>query len=48
MLRLVAKDREEARRNGDWAKADAARVQLADQGIEVIDTVKGTAWKEKK
>ncbi len=39
--------REDARRNGDWLKADDVRKELADQGIEVIDTVKGTAWKEK-
>ena len=44
----LIKEREDARRNGDWEKADAARDQLADQGIEVIDTAKGTAWKEKK
>lgn len=44
----LIRDREDARRNGDWAKADDVRKELADQGIEVIDTVKGTAWKEKK
>ena len=44
----LIKDREDARRNGDWAKADGVRQELSDQGIEVIDTVKGTAWKEKK
>jgi cysteinyl-tRNA synthetase len=44
----LIRDREAARRNGDWARADDVRQELADQGIEVIDTVKGTAWKEKK
>jgi cysteinyl-tRNA synthetase len=44
----LIRDREDARRNGDWVKADNVRRELAEQGIEVIDTVKGTAWKEKK
>jgi cysteinyl-tRNA synthetase len=44
----LIRDREEARKDGDWEKADGVREQLADKGIEVIDTVKGTAWKEKK
>ncbi len=44
----LIRDREDARRNGDWLKADDVRKELADQGIEVMDTVKGTAWKEKK
>ncbi|MBU0674445.1 MAG: cysteine--tRNA ligase [Proteobacteria bacterium] len=45
--RLI-RDREEARRQGDWVRADGVRDQLASQGIAVIDTVKGTAWKENK
>jgi cysteinyl-tRNA synthetase len=44
----LIRDREDARKDGDWEKADGVREQLADKGIEVIDTVKGTAWKEKK
>jgi cysteinyl-tRNA synthetase len=44
----LIRDREDARRNGDWVKADNVRQELAAQGIEVIDTVKGTAWKAKK
>lgn len=44
----LIREREAARRNGDWAKADDVRKELADQGIEVMDTVKGTAWKETK
>jgi cysteinyl-tRNA synthetase len=44
----LIREREAARRNGDWVKADNVRKELAEQGIEVIDTVKGTAWKEKK
>ncbi|HSH12905.1 MAG TPA: cysteine--tRNA ligase, partial [Desulfurivibrionaceae bacterium] len=45
--RLI-RDREAARREGDWVKADGVREQLANQGIEVVDTAKGTVWKEKK
>jgi cysteinyl-tRNA synthetase len=44
----LIRDREEARREGDWARADGVREQLASQGIEVVDTAKGTVWKEKK
>jgi len=44
----LIRDREDARRSGDWVKADGVRQELADQGIEVIDTAKGTVWKEKK
>ena len=44
----LIREREAARRQGNWARADVVRDQLARQGIEVIDTVKGTVWKEKK
>ncbi len=44
----LIRDREAARRSGDWAKADGVRRELAEQGIEVSDTAKGTVWKEKK
>ena len=44
----LIREREEARRNGDWEKADGVREQLADKGIEVVDMAKGTVWKEKK
>jgi len=44
----LIREREKARKEGDWAKADGVREQLASQGIEVVDTVKGTVWKEKK
>lgn len=47
-LDKLIREREAARRNGDWAKADDVRKELANQGIEVMDTVKGTAWKETK
>ncbi len=41
-------EREAARRDGDWARADGVRDQLASQGIAVIDTAKGTVWKENR
>jgi cysteinyl-tRNA synthetase len=44
----LIRERESARRQGDWVRADGVRDQLASQGIEVIDTAKGTVWKEKK
>ena len=44
----LIREREAARRQGDWVRADGVRDQLASQGIAVIDTAKGTVWKEKK
>jgi cysteinyl-tRNA synthetase len=43
----LIKEREEARRKKDWGRADGVREQLAQQGIEIIDTAKGPVWKEK-
>ena len=45
--RLI-KDREEARRNKDWEKADTVRDELAQKGFEIVDTPKGPVWKETK
>lgn len=39
-------DRETARKQKDWAKADGVRDELVRQGIAVIDTVKGPVWAE--
>ncbi len=39
-------DRELARREKDWAKADGVRDELVRQGIAVVDTVKGPVWTE--
>lgn len=39
--------REEARRQRDWARADRLRQELADQGIEVIDTPQGPIWRRR-
>jgi cysteinyl-tRNA synthetase len=43
--RLI-RDREEARRKKDWKKADTVRSELAQKGVEIVDTPKGPVWKE--
>ena len=45
-LDRLIRDREEARRQKDWPRADAVRDELARKGIEVVDTAKGPVWKE--
>jgi cysteinyl-tRNA synthetase len=40
---LVA-DRDEARRNRDWSRADALRDELAARGVRIEDTPHGTVW----
>jgi len=42
--RLI-KDREEARKNKDWERADTVRNELAQKGFEIVDTPKGPVWK---
>jgi cysteinyl-tRNA synthetase len=39
--------RQEARRAGDYQKADAIRAELAARGIEIEDTPSGPRWKRK-
>ena len=41
--KLIA-ERNEARKNKDFAKADAIREELAQKGIEIKDTREGTVW----
>jgi cysteinyl-tRNA synthetase len=41
--RLI-REREEARRNKDWKKADDVREELTKQGFKVVDTPKGPVW----
>ena len=41
---LVAQ-RQSAKQARDFARADAIRKQLADQGIEIEDTPQGSRWK---
>ncbi len=45
--RLI-REREEARRNKDWKRADGVRDELAKQGFQISDTAKGPVWKELK
>lgn len=44
VVKLI-KEREVARRNKDWPKADALRKRILSQGIEVIDTPHGPIWR---
>ncbi|MDL1969662.1 MAG: cysteine--tRNA ligase [Candidatus Desulfofervidaceae bacterium] len=44
----IIKQREEARKMKDWARADALRAELSAKGIEVIDTPQGTIWRLKQ
>lgn len=39
-------DRERARKEKDWVKADGVRDELVRQGISVVDTIKGPVWNE--
>lgn len=43
-VRLIA-ERNEARKNKDFARADAIREELAQKGIDIKDTREGTVWK---
>ncbi|MFW6099361.1 MAG: cysteine--tRNA ligase [Thermodesulfobacteriota bacterium] len=38
-------EREQARRERDWERADRIRDQLAEKGIEITDTPRGPLWK---
>ena len=40
-------EREEARRQKNWARSDEIREQLSDMGIVLEDTSKGTKWKRR-
>ena len=39
--------RETARQQKDFAQADRLRQELADQGIEILDTATGPVWRRK-
>ncbi len=43
----LIKEREEARAQKDFARADQIRDELLEKGIELKDTPKGTVWKKK-
>ncbi len=42
----LIRDREKARKQKDWTRADTVREELARKGIAVMDTVKGPIWME--
>jgi cysteinyl-tRNA synthetase len=47
LVEILVRERDEARKNKDWAKSDAIRDRLSKMGIEVRDSAKGTVWKMK-
>ena len=44
-IEKLIEERKSARRNRDWAKADAIRQSLKDMGIVLEDGPKGTTWR---
>ena len=40
----IIRNREEARKTGNWDTADSLRKRLLEMGIEVSDTKQGTVW----
>ena len=45
--KFLIEEREKARKEKNWKKADEIRAQLAERGIILIDTSKGTEWRIK-
>ncbi len=43
-LMSLIREREEARKNRDWKRADELRDILLEKGISVKDTPSGTVW----
>jgi len=43
----LVKERDEARRRRDWARADALRAELDALGVALEDAPTGTKWKRK-
>jgi len=43
--KLIAQ-RQKAREEKDWARADVVRDELVKKGIKVLDTAKGPVWQE--
>ena len=46
-IECLINDRNEARKNKDWGRADECREELAQMGVVLEDTSKGTEWKIK-
>ena len=44
-IERLIKERESARADGDFARADRIREDLLSRGIELLDTPQGTRWK---
>ena len=40
----LVEQRDEARKNKDWAKSDQLRDQLKEMGVIIEDTPQGTRW----
>ncbi|MEW6660671.1 MAG: cysteine synthase [Thermodesulfobacteriota bacterium] len=47
-LEALLQQREEARKRRDWAEADRLRRELADAGVEVLDTPAGPRWRRRE
>jgi cysteinyl-tRNA synthetase len=47
-LEALLQQREEARKRRDWAEADRLRRELADAGLEVLDTPSGPQWRRRE
>ncbi len=46
-LQQKIEERNKAREEKDWAKADQVRDELMKKGIELLDSAEGTQWKIK-
>jgi cysteinyl-tRNA synthetase len=46
-IETLIQQRNEARRNKDWARGDAIRDELLAKGVELKDGPDGTTWKVK-
>jgi cysteinyl-tRNA synthetase len=44
-IAALIKERDKARRDKDWKRADRIREELKEMGVEVIDTRDGTVWR---
>jgi cysteinyl-tRNA synthetase len=47
LVNQLINERNEVRKNKNWARADEIRKQLSEMNIELIDTKEGTTWKLK-
>ena len=46
-IESLIKNRNEARKNKDWGRADGCRDELTQMGVILEDSLKGTEWKIK-